>query len=49
MREFTLGDEGGYMGGQGMNTIIRELADNREKFVPEIPEMLIGFCSARAL
>ena len=43
MREFTFGDKGGYRGRQGMDTLIGELADIREKF---IPEMLIGFDSS---
>ena len=34
--EFVLGDEGGYMGGQGMDTLIGELVDIGEMFVPEI-------------
>ena len=45
MREFALGDEGGYMDEQGMDTLIRDLADMGEKFIPEMPEMLLGFYS----
>ena len=43
MREFALGDEGGYMGGQGIDTLIGELADIGEKFILEMLEMLLSF------
>ena len=46
MREFTKGDEGRYMGRQDMDTLTGELADVREKFVPEMPEMLISLYSS---
>ena len=34
------------MGRQGMDTLIRELADIREEFIPEVPEMLLGLDSS---
>ena len=46
MREFALDDEGGYMDRQGMDTLVRELADIGEKVYPEMPEMLISFDSS---
>ena len=46
MREFTLADKGGYAGRQGMDTLIRELADVREQFILEMPEMLISLYSS---
>ena len=36
VREFTLGDEGNDMGVLGMDTLIGELADIGEEFIPEI-------------
>ena len=41
MGKLALGDKGGYFGGQNMDTLIRELADVREKLIPEVPEMLL--------
>ena len=41
--KLALGDEGADAGRQGMDTLIRELADIREKLIPEMPEMLLGF------
>ena len=34
------------MGGQGMDTLIGVLADIGEKFIPEMPEMLLNFYSS---
>ena len=34
------------MGRQHMDNLIGELADIREKLIPEMPEMLIGFYSS---
>ena len=42
MREFTLADKGGYVGRQGIDTLIRDLADVGEQFIHEMPEMLIS-------
>ena len=42
MGEVALGDKGAYVGGQGMDTLIGELADIGEKL---IPEMLLSFNS----
>ena len=38
--EHALGDEGGYVNGQGMDTLIRELVVFGEEVIPEVPEML---------
>ena len=46
MMEFTLGDEGGYTGRQGMDTLIWGLVDVREKFVLEMSQMLISLYSS---
>ena len=43
MRDFALGNKGGYTGGQGMDAIIGELPDIGKKFMPE---MLLSFCSS---
>ena len=40
--KLALGDEVGNMGGQGMDTLMRELADLGEEFIPKMPEMLLG-------
>ena len=40
--KLALGDEDEYLGGQSMDTLIRELADVREELIPEVPEMLFG-------
>ena len=45
MGKFALGDEGAYADRQGMDTLIGELADIREKLIPKVPEMLLGFDS----
>ena len=45
VREFALGEEVSDMGSQGVDAIIGELADIREHFVPEAPEMLLGLLS----
>ena len=41
--EFALGDKGTYMDTQGMDTLIGELADIREQFVPEVPDSSSDF------
>ena len=48
--EFTLGDEGTDMGRQGMDTLIRELADVRKEFIPKMSQMLFGlYCSTNSI
>ena len=42
VREFARGNEGRDMARQGMDTIIRELADIEQEFIPEVPEILLG-------
>ena len=38
------------MGRQGMDTLIGELADIREEFIPEVPEMLLRlYCSTDSI
>ena len=39
-------DEGGYMKRKGMDSLIGKLADIREKFVLEIPEVVISLYSS---
>ena len=43
--KFALGDEGADMGQQGMDALIRELADIGEKLIPKVPGMLLSFNS----
>ena len=43
--KLTLGDEGADVGQQGMDALIRELADIGEKCIPKMPEMLLSFNS----
>ena len=45
MDKLALGNEGAYVGRQGMDTLIGELADIREKLILEVPEMLLSFNS----
>ena len=46
MGKFVLGEKGMERGGQGMDTLIGELEDIREEFVPEVPEMLLRLDSS---
>ena len=39
--KLALGDEGGNAGGQGMHILVRELADIRKEFIPEVPEVFL--------
>ena len=41
MGKFALGDEGTYAGGQGMNTLSRQLVDIREQLIPKVQEILL--------
>ena len=45
VRKFALGDEVFDMGGQGMDTLIRELEDVGNEFIPEVPEMFLKLYS----
>ena len=45
MGKLALGDKGTDVGRQGMDTLLGELADIREKLILEMPEMLLSFGS----
>ena len=50
VREFALGNESVDVSRQSMDTLIGELADIREEFIPGVPEMLLGLhCSADSI
>ena len=46
VREFTMGDDSSDMGIQGMDTLIRELADIGEEFVPEMQVVVFSLYGA---
>ena len=45
LRQFALGDKGSDAGGQGVDTVIRELVDIGEDLIPAVPEILLGLDS----